>query len=242
MAQRREPRRLRQLPRAPHGAVGCCSGKSPAESDSFGAPRTAPVDGAAVRAPQAQAAAARPAWRRSMAQRKSPAYSDSCRAPRTAPVDGAAATALKTQAAEARPARRRSMAQRREPRRLRQLPPALLGAGRWRGGETREPRRHRQLPRAPHGASRWHGGKSPTDSDSYRAPRTAPVDGAAARAPPTQTPAARLRRRRSMVQRPADSDNCSAPRTAPLDAAAARAPLTQTATARPARRQSMVRR
>jgi hypothetical protein len=160
--------------------------------------------------------------------------------------------ATQTQAAAARPARRQSMARRQEPHRLRQLPRAPHGAGRWRSGESpadsdtcRAPqtatvdgaaaRRLRQLQRAPHGAVGCCSGKSPADSDSYRAPRTAPVDGAAVRAPQAQAAAARPAWRRSMAQRksPADSDSCRAPRTAPVDGAAARALKTQAAEARP---------
>ena len=118
------------------------------------------------------------------------------------------------------------------------------------------------------GASRWRRGEGPSDSDSRRAPRPAPVDGAAARAPATQTAAARPARRRSMSPRPArrgpqrlrqpprsphgagrwrrcrrgedfrNSYSRLAPRAAPVDAAAARAPATPTAAARPARRRA----
>jgi hypothetical protein len=115
-------RQPRQPQRAAHGAGRWRS-----------APRTAPVDSAAARAPPTQPAAAAPhsagRWRS---------------APRTAPVDGAAARAPPTQTSAARRrAQRRSMAQRREPRRLSQPQRAAHGAGRHTAAA------------AAHGAGRW---------------------------------------------------------------------------------------
>jgi len=68
MAQRREPRRHRQLQCAPHVASQWRSSECFTISDSCRAPRTAQVDGTAASAPKTQAAEARPARRRSMAQ------------------------------------------------------------------------------------------------------------------------------------------------------------------------------
>jgi len=104
-------------------------------------------------------------WRRG----ESPSDSDSRRTPRPAPVDVAAAGAARapaTPTAASLPTRRRSMA----PLPARRGFQELL-----------------QPPRSPCGAGRCRRGEGPSDSNSRRAPRPAPVDGAAARAPATQT-------------------------------------------------------
>jgi len=104
-------------------------------------------------------------WRRG----EGPSDSDSRRAPRPAPVDVAAAGAARapaTPTAASLPTRRRSMA----PLPARRGFQELL-----------------QPPRSPCGAGRCRRGEGPSDSNSRRAPRPAPVDGAAARAPATQT-------------------------------------------------------
>jgi hypothetical protein len=221
MAQRREPRRLRQLPRAPHGAGRWRSGESPADSGSCCAPRTAQVDGAAARAPTTQTTAARPARRQSMAQGREP------RRLRRLP----------------RAPHGRSMARQREPRRHRQLPRASHGAGRWRRGESPADTGSCSAPRMSpvNGAA---ASASPSQTAAARPARRRSM--AQRRVPRRHRQLKRARaptRRRSMAQRreprrlrqlpcvphgasrwrsgesPADSDSCHAPRTAPVDGA-----------------------
>jgi len=59
----------------------------------------------------------------------------------------------------------------------------------------------RQSPRAPPDDGRLRRGKSPSDSDSRRAPHLATINGAAARTPAIQIAAARPARRRSRAPR-----------------------------------------
>jgi hypothetical protein len=148
-------RQPRQPQRAAHGAGRWRS-----------APRTAPVDSAAARAPPTQPAAAAPhsagRWRS---------------APRTAPVDGAAARAPPTQPAAARRARRRSTHSRSRRARRRSMAPraphgrCLSGCQSCKTRQPRQPprgpaRRRLMAQRAPHGAGRWRSGLGTEDSDS----------------------------------------------------------------------------